>query len=31
MFEPVTGWSKPSHLYLVSAWSAVSSTPNDPM
>ncbi|HEV2369001.1 MAG TPA: alkaline phosphatase family protein [Acidimicrobiales bacterium] len=23
MFEPVTSWSLPDHLYLVSAWSAV--------
>jgi phospholipase C len=31
MFEPVTGYSLPAHLYLVSAWSAKCSTPSDPM
>ena len=28
MFEPVLSWSLPSHLYLVSEWSAHCSTPN---
>jgi phospholipase C len=31
MFEPQLGWSKPSHLYLVSGWSAKCTDPNDPM
>jgi phospholipase C len=30
MFEPANGWSVPSHLYLVSGWSAVCRT-SDPM
>jgi phospholipase C len=30
MFEPQLGWSKPSHLYLVSGWSAKCSDPMDP-
>ncbi|HZT97057.1 MAG TPA: alkaline phosphatase family protein [Chloroflexota bacterium] len=30
MFEPVASWSLPSHLYMVSAWSAHCSTPGDP-
>jgi phospholipase C len=29
MFEPVASFSFPSHLYLVSAWSATCSKPND--
>ncbi|MHB8152225.1 MAG: alkaline phosphatase family protein [Vulcanimicrobiaceae bacterium] len=31
MFESVHSWSFPSHLYLVSAWSADCSKVNDPM
>jgi phospholipase C len=31
MFEPQLGWSKPSHLYLVSGWSATCSDPTDPL
>jgi len=31
MFEPVASWSLPSHLYMVSAWSARCSDSNDPM
>jgi phospholipase C len=31
MFEPVASWSLPSHLYLVSAWSAQCSNLQDPM
>jgi phospholipase C len=31
MFTPVLGWSLPTHLYLVSGWSAHSSDPNNPM
>jgi phospholipase C len=31
MFESAASWSLPSHLYLVSAWSALCSNPNDPM
>jgi phospholipase C len=31
MFEPQLGWSKPSHLYLVSGWSARCTDPTDPM
>ena len=30
MFEPVASYSLPSHLYMVSAWSANCSDPNDP-
>jgi phospholipase C len=30
MFESVKSWSAPSHLYIVSAWSAKCSTPGDP-
>ena len=30
MFEPTASWSLPSHLYLVSGWSALCSKPNDP-
>ncbi|HVA91302.1 MAG TPA: alkaline phosphatase family protein [Chloroflexota bacterium] len=29
-FEPVTSWSLPSHLYLVSEWSATCATMGDP-
>ena len=31
MFEPIASWSFPSHLFMVSAWSAQSKTPDDPM
>jgi phospholipase C len=31
MFEPVASWSLPSHLYLVSGWSAHCSNLQDPM
>jgi phospholipase C len=31
MFEPVATWSLPSHLAMVSGWSATCSNPNDPM
>lgn len=31
MFEPVASWSAPSHLYLVSAWSAKCGNLQDPM
>ena len=31
MFEPNASWSLPSHLFMVSAWSAKCSTPGDPM
>jgi phospholipase C len=31
LFEPNLGWSLPSHLYMVSGWSARCSNPNDPM
>ena len=31
MFEPVLGWSRPSHLAMVSGWSAICSRPVDPM
>ncbi len=30
MFEPVASYSLPSHLYLVSAWSANCAVPSDP-
>ena len=30
MFEPSTSWSLPAHLFMVSAWAAVCSDPNDP-
>ncbi|MBC5800591.1 MAG: alkaline phosphatase family protein [Candidatus Eremiobacteraeota bacterium] len=30
LFEPVASYSLPSHLYLISAWSATCSDPNDP-
>ncbi len=31
MFESIHSWSFPSHLFLVSLWSANSKTPNNPM
>jgi phospholipase C len=31
MYEAVHSWSFPSHLFLVSAWSAICSKANDPM
>ena len=31
MFAPVDSWSLPSHLFLVSAWSARCTDPNNPM
>ena len=31
MFEPTSSWTLPSHLYLVSEWSAKCSTAGDPM
>jgi phospholipase C len=31
LFSPVLSWSMPAHDYIVSAWSAVSSNPYDPM
>ena len=31
MFEPVASWSLPSHLTMVSGWSAKCATPSDPM
>ncbi|MGN6168095.1 MAG: alkaline phosphatase family protein, partial [Solirubrobacteraceae bacterium] len=30
MFEPVTAWSLPAHLYMVSEWAAKCTIPNDP-
>ena len=30
MFEPVSSWSWPSHLYLVSGWSALCASASDP-
>ena len=30
LFEPVASWSLPDHNYLVSAWSALCSTPTEP-
>ncbi len=30
MFEPNSSWSLPSHLFMVSAWSAECTTPGDP-
>jgi phospholipase C len=30
MFESVNSWSLPSHLYMVSEWSALCSAPRDP-
>ena len=31
MFEPIAAWSFSSHLFLVSAWSAIATVPGDPM
>jgi phospholipase C len=31
LFAPTDSWTLPAHLFLVSAWSAVCSDPNDPM
>jgi phospholipase C len=31
MYEPNASWSLPSHLFMVSAWSAKCATPSDPM
>jgi phospholipase C len=31
MFAPVDSWTLPSHLYLMSGWSALCSDPHDPM
>ena len=31
MFGPTDSWTLPAHLFLVSAWSAKCSDPNDPM
>ena len=31
LYEPVSSYSLPAHLYMVSAWSAHCSNPNDPM
>jgi phospholipase C len=31
MFEPNLGWSLPSHLFMVSGWSASCTNPDDPM
>ncbi len=31
MFEPDTSWSLPSHLFMVSAWSAKCFRPDDPL
>ncbi|MFN8622700.1 MAG: alkaline phosphatase family protein [Chloroflexota bacterium] len=31
LFEPAASWTLPSHLYLVSEWSARCTTPGDPM
>jgi phospholipase C len=31
MFEPLTSWSLPTHLAMVSGWSARCDTPGDPM
>jgi phospholipase C len=30
MFEPNASWSLPSHLFMVSAWSAICTIPGDP-
>ena len=30
MFEPTLGWSLPSHLFMVSAWSAICLVPTQP-
>ncbi|MCL4538759.1 MAG: phospholipase [Bacteroidetes bacterium] len=31
MFEPILSWSFPTHLCMVSAWSAIAEIPGDPM
>lgn len=31
LFEPIASWSFPSHLFMVSAWSAKASKPDDPI
>ncbi len=31
LYEPVSSYSLPAHLYMVSGWSAYCSNPNDPM
>jgi phospholipase C len=31
MFEPAASWSLPSHLFMVSAWSALCRRPRDPL
>jgi phospholipase C len=31
MFAPVDSWTLPSHLFMISAWSAYCPDPNDPM
>src|SRR5207253_3662890 len=31
MFQPILSWSLPSHLWMVSGWSALCSRMNDPM
>lgn len=31
MFEPVSSWSLPAHLWMVSAWSATCAIPGQPM
>ena len=31
MFEPCASWSLPAHLFMVSAWAAECTNPNDPM
>jgi phospholipase C len=31
MYSPVNSWSLPSHLYMVSAWSALCQSPDNPM
>ena len=31
MFEPISSYSFPSHLFMVSAWSAKTTKPDDPM
>ena len=31
MFEPVSSWSLPAHLFMVSGWSAICTNPSNPM
>ena len=31
MFSPVASWSLPAHLYMMSAWSALCTSPTNPM